>query len=165
MRKPDPGQPVPAVHARNDFEAQVIAGALNRAGIRAVVAGSHGEAWAGPGNFLAPVTVLVRRAERPEALRLLRRLRAEAEGRTIDDAAPMRAIDDAGRCVVCRYDMTGLDENICPECGTDLTHDDAFAHAAADISILRSAAIRVVAVAAVLLALIIGIIMGVNHFM
>ncbi len=31
-----------------------------------------------------------------------------------------RALDAKGQCVLCRYDMTGIDAPICPECGADL---------------------------------------------
>ena len=29
-------------------------------------------------------------------------------------------MDGRGRCLVCRYDMSGSTSGVCPECGTDL---------------------------------------------
>jgi hypothetical protein len=165
-RKFDPDQPVPLVLAPNDFEAQVISHALNAEGVRAMVAGSHGQVWAGPGNPLSPVSVIVKRADRMEALRVLRRLRAEANGKTIDDDEPIRAVDHVGKCIVCGYDMSGLDETaVCPECGTNLADDSAVFQAAADASLLRSAAFRLLLVVIILGALVAGVISGVQYFL
>src|SRR5688572_27565350 len=124
-RKFDPDQPVPVVLAPNDFEAQVIAHALNAEGIKAMVAGTHVQMLAGPGNPLAPVSVIVRRGERMEAISVLRRLRAEAKGLPLPDGAPIHGVTESGACVVCGYDMTGLEATtVCPECGTNLAHEE-----------------------------------------
>lgn len=164
-RKLDPDQPVPLVLAPNDFEAQVISNALNAEGIRAMVAGSLGQAWIGAGNPLTPVSVIVKRADRMEALRLLRRMRAEANGKTIDDE-PIRAVDQVGKCVVCGYDMSGLDDTaVCPECGTNLADDSAVFQAAAEGSLLRSSAFRLLLVVIILGALLAGVISGVQYFL
>lgn len=164
MGKLNPDQPVTAVLAPNDFEAQVIAHALNAEGIRAVVEGSLNGGWAGPGNLIAPVNVLVKHSERMEALRVLRRLRAEADGLTVDDTLPIRAIDTSGRCVVCRYDMAGLDrQSVCPECGTNLA-DDAIAHPTPQSSIMRSSAMRLLVVMMLIGAIIVSITVAAAYF-
>jgi hypothetical protein len=93
--------------------------------------GAHTHSLFGTNNPLASVQVMVRRDQRSEALRVLRRIRAEADGLEVPDDLPLRAIDDQGRCVVCRYDMRGLTHQpVCPECGTNLEDDDALARAA-----------------------------------
>lgn len=108
----------------------MISQALNAEGIMAYVAGAHTHSLFGTNNPLASVEVMVRRDHRLEALRVLRRVRAEAEGLEIPDDTPMKAIDDQGRCVVCRYDMQGLPHNpVCPECGTNLEDDDSLTRA------------------------------------
>ena len=164
-RKFDPNQPVPVVVAPNDFEAQVIAHALNAEGIKAMVAGSPGQVWAGPGNPLSPVSVIVVRQQRMEALRVLRRLRAEANGRSVDDETPLRAVDLTGKCVVCGYDMTGLEETlICPECGTNLASDEAIFTAASGGTVLRATAMRLLIVLLVLGMIVATVIFGMELF-
>ena len=44
--------------------------------------------------------------------------RAQAIVEAIPTSA--RALDAEGRCVLCRYDLSGIEAPLCPECGQDL---------------------------------------------
>lgn len=145
-RHHDPDQPVPLVLAPDDFEAQIIAEALNADGIHATVMGSHAQ-WLGSGSPLSSVNVMVRRAQRMEALIVLRRIRAEAKGLSVPDDIPLRAVDEQGCCIVCAYDMAGLDQAlVCPECGANLAEDAAIFDAQRTPSVLHSGSLRVLVV-------------------
>lgn len=139
----DPNQPVPLALAPNDFDAQVIAHALKANDIHTTVTGAHAQMWLGAGNPLAPVSVMVRRSDRMNALRVLRNLRAEAANLPIDDEVPIRAVSEDGKCFVCSYDMSGLGHTlVCPECGTNLADESALFDARAGGSILTSPTLR-----------------------
>lgn len=154
----DPDQPVPLVLAPNDFEAQVITQALNAEGILAAVMGSHSQ-WLGSGNPLSSVNVMVRRAQRMEALGVLRRIRAEAKEMPIPEGVPERAIDEQGRCIVCSYDMTGLNHTlVCPECGANLAEDSMLFSARADGSVMNPAVVRIVVLVLLFGAILAGIV-------
>ena len=156
-KRKDPDQPVPLVLAPNEFEAQVIAEALNAEGIFATVMGSHGQ-WLGAGSPFSSVNVMVRRAQRMEALGVLRRIRAEAKDMPLPpdaEGVPQYAFDDEGRCIVCSYDLTGLHNTlVCPECGTNFADDAHVFHARAGGSVIAPAFVRFLAAA--LVALVLG---------
>jgi hypothetical protein len=160
--RPDPAQPVPIVLAPNDFEAQVIAQALNAEGVLATVAGGHTQAIFGMALPFNPVNVMVRRDQRMEAIRVLRRIRAEAQGTPVPDDLPIRAIDEQGRCIVCTYDMSGLDTLVCPECGTNLAEEAALFDARPSGTVLRSKAFRFLLLAFVVMLFLAAAIIGLD---
>lgn len=92
----------------NEIDAHLIATALGYERIPARVAGGHVGAAIPTGLLPIKTDVLV-------LARDFDRAREVIEG-----LSSRRAIDGRGRCVVCRYDMTGVDDALCPECGSDL---------------------------------------------
>lgn len=134
----DPNGPVELLRAPHEFAANVAATALESEGIQTRVVGLNDSLWGGMGSAFSTVQVFVRRADRRRALATLRRLRAEAAG--VEMPAPedeeLLGLDPKGLCVVCGYDMTGLERELCPECGTNLA-DESFANAEGDAAMAR----------------------------
>ncbi len=89
--------------------AHMIASVIEDAGIRVRVAGAEtlGSMVLAGRQFSIEVLVFESDFERAHA---------------IIEAIPTsaRALDAEGRCVLCRYDLSGIEAPLCPECGQDL---------------------------------------------
>lgn len=110
---PDPDILVPLAEIPTESEAHILRSILEAAEIPAEVFGGTMRTVFVVAGF-TPITISVRRRDHDRGVDMLNELWGVHTG-------GKRALTRKGLCPVCRYDMAGLDdENICPECGTDL---------------------------------------------
>lgn len=102
---------VPIAFAPDGIRAHLLCALLNSRGVDARVVGEHTSAF-GPLGGNASVSVQIRRADYASGVAALDAFLSE---RAADPAAPQLR-----RCLVCDYDLRGLEPSgdvICPECG------------------------------------------------
>ncbi len=123
----DPDILVELTKTATDFDAEVIAGALQAAGIPATVFARATSMLQGQVSPVPAIVVSVRRADRERAAEVLAQIRKDAmeiDWSKVDtqDESPVTAAELArgleGNCAACGYDRRGLKGKAqCPECG------------------------------------------------
>ena len=103
---------IPVAFLPSGITANIVASILNESGVHAVVVGEHAAAAFGPAGTATSISVLVARSKYEEAVAILH---AAAQ-----DRIERMKLDSARHCMVCGYDMQGLEgKEKCPECGAN----------------------------------------------
>jgi len=126
---PDPNILVVLTSAQGEFEGNAIIAALQAQGITAKLFGQSASTLQWEGGYTDPYKVMVRRAEAPAALEIIKTLKSEASDinwSKVDVHEEAQTIAPGLVCWACGQSLGGLPANQlrCPKCESEIFADE-----------------------------------------